>query len=349
MTIQEFINKAPKAELHNHIDGGLRVETIIEIAKKENVNIPSFSKIELQSLLTNDENCTDLLDYFKPFETTISVMQSEASLERIMFEFLEDRAAENIKYIEARFSPALHLQKGLTYHQVMDAILRGKKQAESQYDIQCNLIVCGLRQNNIATNIEMAKLAIRYKKQGVIAYDLAGEEFGRPAKNHIPAFQIAIDNNLFRTVHAGEADGSHSIADAVHYLGAQRIGHGTHLYEDTELLEFIRDRQIGLEVCLSSNLQTKSVSDISKHPIKNYFLKNIPVTINTDSNLISGTTLTQEFVLAYKHFQFNLDDIQELMLNAYRQAFLPFDKKKSLLESAKNEILALKKVFFSSN
>lgn len=338
MTIQEFIHSAPKAELHTHIDGGLRPSTIIEIAKNENIPLPSFIESELKDILTNDESCSSLIEYFKPFDTTISVMQSQEALERVMYEFLEDSAKDNIRYIEARFSPALHLNKGMSLNQVMEAVIKGKNQAEKDFNIKSNLIICGLRQNDVQKNKELAQLAVDFKHKGVAAFDLAGEEFGRPAKNHMPAFEIAIKNNLFRTVHAGEADGAHSIADAIHYLGAMRIGHGTHLFEDKDLLHFVRDRQIGLEVCLSSNIQTKSVNDLSKHPFKSYFDQNIAVTINTDSTLISGTSLSNEYTLAQKLFDFNQPDLSKLILNSFEQTFLSYDKKQELISNTKNEL-----------
>jgi len=341
MTIQEYIKAAPKAELHNHIDGGLRVKTIIEIAKKEGISIPSYVESDLKEILTNDESCTSLIEYFKPFDTTISVMQSEEALERVMYEFLEDSSKDNLRYIEARFSPAFHIRKGLSLNRVMDAIIRGKNQAEKDFNIKSKLIVCSIRQLDIQSNKELAQLAADYKNKGVTAFDMAGEEYGRPAKNHIPAFEIAIKNNLFRTVHAGEADGAHSIADSIHYLGAMRIGHGTHLFEDSDLMEFVKDRQIGLEVCLSSNIQTKSVSDLSKHPFDRYFRLGIPVTINTDSTLISGTTLSKEYLLAQQLFNYNKDDIEKLILNSFEQAFLHFDEKKDLIENVKKELQML--------
>ena len=341
MNISTFIQKAPKAELHNHIDGGIRVQTAIDLALKHKVNLPSYDYDTLSAILTNDESCQSLIEYFKPFEYTISILQTEESLERVMYEYLEDAAKDQIRYIEARFSPALHLKGGLSLSQVMEAVIKGKKQAEQDFNIKSNLIICGLRQNSVHENMELAQLAVSYKNKGVTAFDLAGEELGRPAKNHIKAFEIAIKNNLSRTVHAGEADGAHSIADAIHYLGAQRIGHGTHLFEDKDLLNYIIDKQIGLEVCLTSNMQTKSVKNISKHPIKSYFDQDIAVTINTDSTLISGTTLSNEYQLAHQLFDFDKDDLKKIILNSFEQAFIPYDEKQDLINAIKLELRQL--------
>lgn len=335
MDLLSFIKKAPKAELHTHIDGGLRVETVLALAKKQNISLPSYDKDTLRNILTNDKSCHSLIEYFKPFEYTLSVMQTKEALERVMYEFLEDSSHDHIRYSEARFCPSLHTNNGLSLQQIMDAIIKGKEQAERDFNIKSNIIVCGLRQYELQSNIELAQLAVDYKNEGVVAFDLAGEELNRPAKDHIKAFNIAMKNNLCRTVHAGEADGAHSIADAIHYLGAQRIGHGTNLFQDQDLLKYVADRQIGLEICLTSNMQTKSVKDITKHPIKEYLKQHIAVTINTDSTLISGTSLSKEFELASRLFNFTTNDIIKIMTNSFEQAFISIQEKEDILNEIK--------------
>lgn len=336
--MHNFLTQLPKAELHNHLDGSLRIESIIVFAKKNNIKLPTFNPSELASLLVNDENCQSLKEYFIPFEISLSVLQTEEALSQSTFELLEDVHKENVKYLEIRFSPMLHTAKGLSLKKVMEAVLSGKKQAEKAFGIKSGIIVCGLRQNSPMQNLELAKLAVKYKEKGVVAFDLAGEELGRPALDHIKAFEYAFKHNLSRTVHAGEADGAHSIYDAIYGLKAQRIGHGTHLFQDPDLLKHIRDNQIPLEVCLSSNLQTKAVDSLINHPIKDYFKQNIRITLNTDSYLISGTSLTKEFELAIKYYNFNKKDIAQLSLNAFESSFLPFDEKQDLIQNAQTTI-----------
>lgn len=336
--MHNFLTQLPKAELHNHLDGSLRIESIIAFAKKNNIKLPTFTPSELASLLVNDENCQSLKEYFIPFEISLSVLQSEEALSQSTFELLEDVHKENVKYLEIRFSPMLHTAKGLSLKKVMEAVLSGKKQAEKAFGIKSGIIVCGLRQNSPMQNLELAKLAVEYKEKGVVAFDLAGEELGRPALDHIKAFDFAFKHNLSRTVHAGEADGAHSIYDAIHGLKAQRIGHGTHLFQDPELLNHIRDKQIPLEVCLSSNLQTKAVDSLAKHPIKDYIKQDIRITLNTDSYLISGTSLTKEFEIAIKQYNFNKKEIAQLSLNAFESSFLPFDEKQDLIQNAQTTI-----------
>ena len=336
--MHNFLAQIPKAELHNHLDGSLRVDSIIELAQKQNISLPTFNRNELEAMLTNDENCQSLKEYFIPFEISLSVLQTAEALERATYELLEDVHKENVKYLEIRFSPFLHTKNGLNLEAVVDAVLSGKKLAEKAFSIKSGIIICGLRHIMPSQNLELAQLAVKYKNKGVVAYDLAGEELGRPALNHIKAFDYAFQHNLARTVHAGEADGAHSIYDAIHGLKANRIGHGTHLFQDVSLLNFIRDEQIPLEVCLSSNLQTKAVANLENHPIRDYFKQNIVVTLNTDSYLISGTTITKEYEMAAELYQFSKKDFEQLTLNSFQSAFLPFDEKQDLIRNAQAEI-----------
>ncbi|HAG15737.1 MAG TPA: adenosine deaminase [Bacteroidales bacterium] len=336
-----FLAQLPKAELHNHLDGSLRVETILELAKFQKIKLPTFNYQELKKLLVNDEDCQSLTEYFVPFEISLSVLQTEESMERATFELLEDVFSENVKYLEIRFSPLLHTKEGLSLEKIVEAVLRGKKQAEALYAIKSGIIICGLRQNTASQNFELAQLAVKYKNKGVVAFDLAGEEFGRPALDHLKAFEFAFKNDLARTVHAGEADGAHSIYDAIHGLKANRIGHGTQLFQDQELLKYIRDNRITLEVCLSSNLQTKAVQSLETHPIIDYFKQDVLVTLNTDSYLISGTTLTKEFEIAESIYHFDKKDFERLSLNAFQAAFIDADQKQDLIRLVKEEMKIL--------
>jgi adenosine deaminase len=339
--MHKFISQLPKAELHNHLDGSLRIDTIIDIARKTHIKLPSFDKDELARLLINDENCQSLKEYFIPFEISLSVLQTAEALEQTTFELLEDVAKENVKYLEIRFCPLLHMGQSLKLNQIIESVLSGKKQAEKEFGIKSGIIVSGLRQNTPNQNLELAKLAVQYKNKGVVAFDLAGDELGFPALIHQKAFDYAYTHHLNRTVHAGEADGAHSIRDAIFGLKAQRIGHGTHLFQDADLLKYVRDKQIPLEVCLSSNLQTKAVDSLENHPIKDYFKQGIKLTLNTDSYLISDTSLSKEMELAVKYFQFSKDELQEINLNAFQSAFLAEDEKQDLIRNVKIDMQGL--------
>ncbi len=342
INIQDYIHKMPKAELHTHLDGGLRIETLIDIAQQEGVKLPTYDASFLRPYVVNDESCDSLVAYFKAFSYTISVMQTAAALERITYEFLEDCVKDNIRYVEFRFSPALHLKKGLDMPLVMEAVLRGKAAAEKTLPIKSGLIVCGLRQFSVNQNIALAELAVAYKNRGVVAFDLAGKELGYPAKDNQKPFEIARKGGLHVIAHAGEVDTADSIAQAVHILHAERIGHGTHLYEDKALWQYVIDHNIGLEVCLSSNIQTKSVANLSEHPVKQFFESGVPITLNTDSTLVSGTTLSKEYIMAVAHFGFAVEDIDKLVIHAFEQSFMPKDQKAQMIQSVQEALAGLK-------
>lgn len=340
--LHHYIHQAPKAELHIHLDGSLRLNTMIEIAKKEAVELPAYEAEALRPYVVNDDNCKGLTDYFVAFGYTLSVMQTAWALERITYEFLEDCAADNIKYVEFRFSPALHTKQGLSMEAVVEAVLRGKQAAEQAIDISSGLIICGLRQFSQKMNNTLAALAVHYKKQGVVAFDLAGEELGHPAQDSQEAFAIARAGGLHCTAHAGEVDSASSIRQAIDILQAERIGHGTHLYEDKALWQYVIDHKIALEVCLSSNTQTKSVAGLQDHPMKTFFDSGVPITLNTDSTLVSGTTLSREYILAAEQFQLTVEEIDRLILSPFEHAFVAAHHKQKLIDMVKTRLKALK-------
>lgn len=341
--IKKYIQKAPKAELHTHLDGGLRIETLIEIAEQEGVKLPSYEAEKLRPYVENDDSCKGLVDYFKAFEITLSVMQSQRALERITYEYLEDCTRDGIVYVEFRFSPILHMLKGLSMQQVMEAVIAGKQRAEANLAIHSGIIVCGLRQLKLVQNEALARLAVAYKDKGVIAFDLAGEEQGNPAKDSAKAFAIAQEGGLHLIAHAGEVDTADSIRQAIFQLGAERIGHGTHLYEDKELWQYVIDHKIALEVCLSSNTQTKSVKNLNEHPFKRYMDSGVPIVLNTDSSLVSGTSLSNEYAMAAEHFNLSIDEIDKLIINAFEYSFMRKKEKVRCVSQVKISLEALKK------
>lgn len=335
---REFIHSLPKAELHCHLDGSMRVETVVELAKQFNVELPANNIEDLRQILEVKEDCESLVEYLRPFDITLSVLQNEEGLERATYELAEDCAKENIKYLEIRFSPILHLQKGLKLTEVLDAVLRGKNRAEKEFDIKIGIIVCGIRHMDIAKTYVLAELTVAYKNRGVVGFDLAGAERDFPAKDFKEAFYLIINNNINTTVHAGEAYGPESIHQAVHYNRANRIGHGTRLRENGDLLNYVNDHRIPLEMCIKSNIQTKAVDSYDHHPVKFYFDYGIRVTINTDNRLISKTTLTDEYMLAIEKFGFTAEELKYLIINGFKSAFLPLNEKVALLKRITNEL-----------
>jgi adenosine deaminase len=328
---REFIHSLPKAELHCHLDGSMRVQTIIDLAKEQKVKLPKESVEELTNYLAVGMECKSLEEYLRPFDVTCSVLQTKESLIRATYELAEDCAAENIWYLEIRFSPILHINKGLKLTQVIDAVLEGKRKAEKAFDMKVGIIICGLRHTTPEVSLTLAELAVAYKNRGVVGFDLAGAEDGFPAKDHKDSFYLIINNNINTTVHAGEAYGPESIHQALHYISANRIGHGTRLREDGDLLNYVNDHRVPLEMCITSNVQTKAVEKFEQHPVKFYFDLGIRVTINTDNRLISKTTLTDEYMLAIKEYHFTADELKYLILNGFKSAFLPLKEKVELI------------------
>lgn len=335
---KELIKSLPKAELHCHLDGSIRVETIISLAKKGNVKLPFTDIKKLKNYLEAGNDCDSLIDYLKAFEVTLSVLQSKSSLTRVTYELAEDAANENIRYLEIRFSPILHLQNGMKLIDTIDAVLDGVKKAEKYFDIKLGIIVCGIRHIDPEKSLLLAELSVAYKNRGVVGFDLAGAEENFPAKDHKDAFYLIINNNINTTVHAGEAYGPESIHQAIHYVSANRIGHGTKLKEDGDLLNYVNDHRIPLEMCITSNVQTKAVDSFAKHPFRFYFDYGLRVTLNTDNRLISGITLTDEYWLIVKEYGFTLEELRVVILNGFNSSFLSLHDKNELIKKVIEEL-----------
>ncbi|MBK7399482.1 MAG: adenosine deaminase [Myxococcales bacterium] len=333
-----FIEKLPKTDLHVHLDGSLRLSTILELAKQDGIELPSDTPDGLRRAMHLGENCGSLVEYLKAFDVTLRVMQTAESLTRIAYELGEDAAKENVRYMEVRYAPMLHTRKGLKLTQVIEAVLEGLRAAHMQFGIESNIIICGIRNISVESSLEMAELAVAYKNRGVVAYDLAGAEYDHPAKHHKAAFQLVRDNNINCTIHAGEAYGPESIAQAIHICGAHRIGHGCRLREDGDLLHYINDHRIPLECCPSSNVQTGAIKDFRTHPIKLYADLGLRVTVNTDNRLVTDTTVSRELWLCHSELGFSLPDIKQLILNGFKSSFLPFHVKQDYLRRVSHEL-----------
>ncbi len=335
---EELLKALPKADLHCHLDGSMRLRTILELAEQQRIKLPANTEEGLAKTIHMGEVCKSLEDYLVAFDVTLSVLQTEEALFRAAHELAADAAEENVRYLEVRYSPALHQQKGLKMTTVIDAVLEGLRLAKRETGIKCGVIVCGIRHINPQTSVRLAELSVAYKNRGVIGFDLAGAEVNFPAKDHKDAFQLILKNNVNCTAHAGEAYGPESIAQAIHYLGAHRIGHGTRLREDGDLLNYVNDHRIPLEVCLQSNVQTGAVPSLASHPLKFYFDYGLRVTINTDNRLITDTTVTEELFLAHKELGLTLDDLTTIIVSGFKSAFLPFREKQDFLKAMNEEI-----------
>ena len=340
MLTSEQLRRIPKAELHCHLDGSVRPQTLLELGRDLGVRMPRDTADALRDYMIVSD-AKSLEDYLERFEVTVSVMQNAEAIERIAYELGADAAADGVRYIEVRNAPILNSRGKLSMAQALESQIRGLERAERDHGIIARSIVCSLRQLPPETSLELAQLAVEYKGHGVVAFDIAGGEYGYPASHHADAFAYARKHNLAVTVHAGEGDGPRSVRDAVHICGAHRLGHATRLIEDPELTQYVNDRRIGLEICLTSNVQTHAAKSYETHPLRQYFEKGMNATLNTDNRLMSGTTLTDEYAYAAKHLDFTLDELCTLALNGFESAFLPWEHRVRLLEDVSKEMHAI--------
>jgi adenosine deaminase len=333
-----LLTALPKTDLHVHLDGSLRPDTLLELAKEEGVRIPVQSLPELKHFLAGLTSGVSLPEYLKAFDLTLKVLQEREALERTAFELAEDAHRENVRYMEVRYCPALHTRRKLTLEDTVEAVSAGLERARRRYGIQTGTIICGIRHLSPRLSYRLAELAVAYYGRGVVAFDLAGAEKDYPAKAHRRAFDHVVQHHVNVTVHAGEAFGPQSIAQALHYCGAHRIGHGTRLREDPEILRYVNDHRIALEMCVTSNVQTGAVDSFRSHPFRRYLREGLRVTLNTDNRLVSSTTMTLELERAVRAFRLQPADVRHVLLNGFKAAFVPFRERGKLMAKAVAEI-----------
>ncbi len=338
---RELLAVLPKTDLHVHLDGSLRLSTVRELSRETGLPFSFESDEDVRRVCQVREDCTSLEDYLRAFDVTLKFMQRSEHLTRIAFELAEDAHRENVRYLEVRYSPLLHTEQGLEYDEIVAAVQEGLDRARRRYGILSGQIICGIRHISPESSLDLAQLAVRWKGRGVVGFDLAGAERDYPAKHHLQAFYHVLNHNVNVTIHAGEAFGTPSIHQAIHYCGAHRIGHGTHLIEDPELMDWVNDHRIAVEVCLASNLQTRAVPDLSSHPMRRYLEEGLRVTLNTDNRLVSGTTVTNELALAVDAFDLSREEVLRLVMNGFKAAFLPLARKAALIDRVLEEFQAL--------
>ncbi len=334
----EAIRRLPKTDLHVHLDGSLRLDTILDLARQDNIELPSTTKEGLTDAMNLGRNTGSLVEYLKAFDVTLRVLQTASSLRRAAYELGIDAASEGVRYMEVRYSPMLHTRRGLSITTVVEAVLEGLRAAQDEVGIHANVIICGIRNISPESSLDMAELAVAYKNRGVVGFDLAGAEYDHPAKHHRDAFQLIRNNNINSTIHAGEAYGPDSIRQAIHTCGAHRIGHGVRLREDGDLLHYVIDHRIPLECCPSSNVQTGAVRDISNHPLKFYYDLGVRVTVNTDNRLITDTTVSKELYLVHTRLGVPWPAVKQIILNGFKSAFLPFHERRAMLRTVSQEL-----------
>lgn len=331
------LQSLPKVLLHEHLDGVLRPQTIIELAKSiDYEQLPTQDPEELARWFHQGANQGSLPKYLQGFAHTIAVMQTEEALERVAYEQTEDLGRDGVVYFETRFAPLFHTRKGLTHQQVVSAVLKGLERGRKDFGISSGLIICAMR--NMDVSLEMAELAVDFRRRGVVGFDLAGEEGGYPPKKHVDAFHYIQRQNFNITVHAGEGFGQESIWQAIQYCGAHRIGHGTRLVDDIavtdgkvvklgDLAQYVLDKRIPLEICLLSNVHVGAARSLAEHPFRLFYQEKFRVTLNTDNRLMSNTCMTKEFEAARDTFGLTMDDFEKITINAMKSAFLPYDRR----------------------
>jgi adenosine deaminase len=331
------LERFPKVLLHEHLDGVLRPQTVIDLAGSGNyAGLPTRDPRELAKWFHQGANQGSLPKYLEGFAHTIAVMQTEEALERVAYEQAEDLSGDGVVYFETRFAPIFHTQKGLSHQQVVSAVLKGLEHGRKDFAVSSGLIICAMR--NMDVSLEMAELAVDFRERGVVGFDLAGEEGGYPPKKHVDAFHYIQRQNFNITIHAGEGFGKESIWQAIQYCGAHRIGHGTRLVDDIavadgkavklgNLAQYVLDKRIPLEICLISNVHTGAAPSLAEHPFKILYQEKFRVTLNTDNRLMSDTTMTKEFAAASDTFGLTLDDFEKITINAMKSAFLPYNQR----------------------
>jgi len=332
---KEMLRRWPKVELHVHLDGSLRPTTMLDLARELGVHLPADTPEALARALAGT-SAKGLEQYLARYELTLSVMQSAAALERIAYEFVVDVAAEQVRYVEVRYSPLLH--PSLSIEDAIEAPLRGFARASAETGTKVGVIVCAIRTLPPARSLDLATAAVDYRDAGVVGFDLAGAERGHGAADHRAAFALAARHGLACTCHAGEGDGPESIRQALHACGAQRIAHGTRLSEDPALLAEVIDRRIPLDMCITSNVHTRAVESAAAHPLRRYLEQGVVVTLNTDGRLVDGVTLTDEYHLAHATLGLGREQLARVVLNACEASFLPEFEKVALVARVESEL-----------
>ncbi len=342
MLDEKIIRKAPKVELHEHLDGSLRPETVIALAEKKGMSLPCFTPEEIAAWFSKGSDEKSLSLYLKSFEVTTALMQDRDSLKRIAREEIEDLAADGVVYAEIRFAPVLHTKEGLSMEDVVSSVIEGLQEGRKSTGVEFGLILSAMRDQSAEISLKTAELAVAFSDRGVVGFDLAGDESGNPAKKHIKAFEFIRAQNFNITIHAGEAFGLESIWQAIQICGAHRIGHGTRLTDDMTiengkirkmgtLAHFVLDKRIPLEMCLTSNVGTGAAESYETHPFPLFFRNNFRVFLSTDNRLMSNTSLTKEFYIAAEKYSLDIHDIEKITLNAMKSAFIHHEKRLRLI------------------
>lgn len=339
----EIIKRLPKVDLHCHLDGSVRPETVLEIAKKENISIPSEEINEFRKCVQVFGTCESLKEYLEKFGMILKTLQKPEYLYRNTLEVLEDAALNNVKYIELRFSPFLFMQGGMSFDEVMESIISAMDEGRKRFNIMSNLILSCMRHESVERSLEVVEMGKKYLGRGVAAVDLAGNEHDFPPELHEQAFKRARELGYRITIHAGETGIPENIVKSVEILGAERIGHGVYAYKNSEVYDFVKTKRVPLEVCVTSNLQTGVVKTYGEHPIKKYLDDGLYVTVNTDNTTVSNTGMDKEFKILFESQGFTYEDAKSTILNSIEASFASDSDKERLRNICMDEFEKLEK------
>jgi adenosine deaminase len=343
---RELVARAPKVLLHDHLDGGLRPGTVLELARAAGHRLPADDAEGLRRWFEESADSGSLERYLETFDHTVAVMQTGENLRRVARECVLDLAEDGVVYAEVRYAPEQHLQQGLSLHQVVEAVRDGFVEGQDQArrdgsPIVVRQLLTAMRHQ--ARSMEIAELTVAFRDQGVVGFDIAGAEAGYPPTRHLDAFEYLQRENAHFTIHAGEAFGLPSIWQAIQWCGADRLGHGVRIIDDVTiggdgtpalglLASYVRDKRIPLEMCPSSNIQTGAAASLAEHPIGTLTRLRFRVTVNTDNRLMSGTSMTRELTSLVDTFGYGMEDLRWFTINAMKSAFLPFDERLAIIE-----------------
>lgn len=338
--MKNILRKLPKIELHCHLDGSVRPKTMYELLQHEDEEIEKMGFGKFKKLIRVEKDCPSLNDYLKKFSYPLKVMQNRENIERITYELMEDLSRQNVKYVEIRFAPFLSMEGGLNFDEVVESVLEGMNRGKKDFGIRANGILISMRHDEEEKSLEVVKQGEKYIGKGIVAVDLAGSE-DFPPEIHKEAFQLAHKLGYHITVHAGETGISENIVKSIELLKAERIGHGIAAAKDPKVMKLIKEKEVFLEMCPISNLQTKAINNIEDYPIMDFMNKGLKVTVNTDNTTVSNTTLEREYELLIDKLNFTLEDIVVLVLNSVEAAFINKKEKEILSEIIKKEIEVL--------
>lgn len=324
------LKKLPKVELHCHLDGSVRPETILELAQKDGIELPTYNLKDLKSYLQVPDDCPSLKVYLERFALPNAVMQNAENIYRITSELLEDVAKDGVKYIEIRFAPRLHMEKGLSFDEIVESVLKAIYEAPQKLSIHANLILCCMRHEDVSRSIEVVEAGRKFLGKGVVAVDLAGNEHDFPPELHKDAFDLAKEYGYHITIHAGETGIGENVEKSIKLLHAERIGHGLFCKDVPSSYNLVKSEQIPLEVCPISNLHTKAVPSYGEHPIGDFYKDDIFVTINTDNMTVSNITQTGEYEHLAEHFDFDQDIFTKIYLKSVEASFASNEVKAHL-------------------